>query len=86
MVQSIPRIFDDAKDAQHVAERLLSGGFDRSHVDVSTQDAAGSTVVDDAIDNNGGFFESSSSSDEEVTTHSPTGFRSTVLTVHTQSN
>ena len=117
--QTVVGIFDSASDAQQAVDQLVSAGFSRSDIDISTNSASGTSdtystgttdssaiipdrhantsgtmteeVVDDAKDTGdsiGNFFKSlfgGGDDDDQYKKHAEVGRRSSVVTVHAQS-
>jgi len=97
MAQTVIGFFDDAAEAQRAVEQLVSNGFDRNQVDVSSgnrNNALSTSATDtDRTDNdheNGvtRFFKNLfGDNDEEVSRYSKVGMQSNcIVTVHAQSS
>ncbi|MBD2755775.1 DUF2382 domain-containing protein [Spirosoma validum] len=111
MANTVIGIFDNASEAQHAVDQLISNGFDRSNVDISTntstdadssdtiiQDRHVNTsgtrteeVIDDTKDVGSGignFFSSlfGSDDDDDAKKYSSVGSRSSIVTVHTETD
>lgn len=93
MAQTVIGIFDKASEAQSAVEGLVNGGFDRNDIDLSTRNSDYSRETDDDDDNNheggiGGFFSSlfGSDDDDRNRRYTTVGNRSSIVTVHAQSD
>jgi stress response protein YsnF len=90
MTHTVIGIFDNAQEAQTAAQQLISSGFTQQNIDVSAQDATAGTTTGtyrDEEENDGisGFFRSLFGGSDEHRTYSQVARRSTVVTVHAQS-
>lgn len=90
--QTVVGIFDTASEAQSAVESLVNSGFDRSAVDLSTRNSDYSHDADEDHDTNngggiGGFFSSlfGSDDDDRNQRYTTVGQRSSIVTVHAQS-
>ncbi len=95
MAQTVVGFFDDAAEAQRAVEQLVSNGFDRSRVDVSSGGAGNSSTVSTSGDRDGDrengitrFFKNLfGDDDDEANRYSRVGARSnSIVTVHAQSS
>jgi len=93
MAQTVVGFFDDAADAQRAVEQLVSNGFDRSQIDVSSGTGSGtaSTSGHHDHDHENGitrFFKNLfGDNDEDADRYSRVGMRSnSIVTVHAQSS
>src|SRR5215218_3027724 len=93
MAQTVVGFFDDAADAQRAVEQLVSNGFDRSRIDVSSGTNSGTTSTsgDRDHDRENGitrFFKNLfGDNDEDADRYSRVGMRSnSIVTVHAQSS
>jgi len=93
--QTVIGVFDNASDAQDAVDKLISNGFSRDSIDLSTQAASDFTDTDttradrdDAHDSGiGGFFSSLFGSDsDDSKKYSHAASRSSIVTVHAQSS
>lgn len=96
MAQTVIGIFDSAREAQDAVEALVSGGFTRDLIDLSTSTATeGSTSTttdrdrdDDSGGGIGGFFRSLFGDDDDndrTTRYAEVGSRGSIVTVHARS-
>jgi stress response protein YsnF len=95
MSQTVVGFFDDAQDARRAVEQLVSNGFDRSRIDVSSGNSStgmgtASTSTDRGGDNENGitrFFKNLfGDNDDEADRYSRVGMSSnSIVTVHAQS-
>ncbi len=98
MAQTVIGIFDNASEAQNAAQQLISNGFSRSSIDISSQSssaassgaagygASSNANNDDFGDKVGNFFSSLFGSDQDDSKkYSTVASRGTVVTVHAQS-
>lgn len=92
MAQTVIGIFDNESEAQNAIQHLVSNGFTRSNIDLSSGSANASTSTsassskhdDDSI---GGFFRSLFGSDnDDADRYTTVGRRSCIVTVHAQSS
>src|SRR5215203_6443105 len=96
MAQTVVGFFDDAADAQRAVEQLVSNGFDRSRIDVSSGTNRGTSVStsgdrDTDRDHENGitrFFKNLfGDNDDEADRYSRVGMQSnSIVTVHAQSS
>jgi len=95
MAQTVIGFFDDASEAQRAVQQLVSNGFDRDRIDISTGNRGGSvsTTGDTTShsDNENGitrFFKNLFGDDDnEAQRYSKVGMRSnSIVTVHAQSS
>jgi stress response protein YsnF len=96
MAQTVVGFFDDAAEAQRAVEQLVSNGFDRSRIDVSSGRNSGTSVStsgnrDNDRDNENGitrFFKNLfGDNDDEANRYSRVGMQSnSIVTVHAQSS
>jgi len=93
MAQTVVGFFDDAADAQRAVEQLVSNGFDRSQIDISSGTGSGtaSTSGHHDHDHENGitrFFKNLfGDNDEDADRYSRVGMRSnSIVTVHAQSS
>jgi len=93
MAQTVVGFFDDAADAQRAVEQLVSNGFDRSRIDVSSGTGSGTATTSSHHDHdreNGitRFFKNLfGDNDEDANRYSRVGMRSnSIVTVHAQSS
>jgi len=93
MAQTVVGFFDDAADAQQAVEQLVSNGFDRSQIDISSGTGSGtaSTSGHHDHDHENGitrFFKNLfGDNDEDADRYSRVGMRSnSIVTVHAQSS
>jgi len=93
--QTVIGVFDNASDAQDAVDKLISNGFSRDSIDLSTQAASDFTDTDttradrdDEHDSGiGGFFSSLFGSDsDDSKKYSHAASRSSIVTVHAQSS
>lgn len=91
MAQTVVGFFDSAAEAQDAVDQLVSEGFSRDNIDLSTQSLSTTTDAsrsyrDDDDDNKGGiggFFRSLfSDDDDDREKYSTVGSRSSIVTVH----
>jgi hypothetical protein len=95
MAQTVVGFFDDAQDARRAVEQLVSNGFDRSRIDVSSGNSStgmgtASTSTDRGGDSENGitrFFKNLfGDNDDEADRYSRVGMSSnSIVTVHAQS-
>ncbi len=98
MANTVIGIFDSSSEAQRAVEQLISNGFTRSDIDVSsrgddmdrTSTGTTSSYSDRRDDDSFGdkisnFFSSLFDSDDDARTYSSVGTQGCVVTVHTQS-
>jgi len=94
MAQTVVGIFDNASEAQTAVQQLVSNGFSRDHIDISSRSedmdrTAGTTNYDrnDDDDSIGGFFRSlfGGNDDDDYRKYSTVGRRGSIVTVHTQT-
>jgi uncharacterized protein (TIGR02271 family) len=96
MAQTVIGIFDNATEAQNAAQQLISNGFSRDSIDISSQSSSaagyGATSSSRTADDNdfgdkvGNFFSSLFGSDQDDSRkYSTVASRGTVVTVHTRS-
>jgi stress response protein YsnF len=88
MTHTVIGIFDNAQEAQTAIQQLVSSGFTQQNIDISAQDATaatGTTSTDGNHDGIGGFFKSLFGDNDEHHAYSHVARRSTVVTVHAQS-
>jgi stress response protein YsnF len=95
MAQTVVGFFDDAQDARRAVEQLVSNGFDRSRIDVSSGNSGtgmgtASTSTDRGGDSENGisrFFKNLfGDNDDEADRYSRVGMNSnSIVTVHAQS-
>jgi len=95
MAQTVIGFFDDAADAQRAVQQLVSNGFDRDRIDVSSGNrsdmASTSGNTSDHHDHENGitrFFKNLfGDNDDEAERYSRVGMRSnSIVTVHAQSS
>lgn len=91
MAQTVIGIFDYTSEAQEAVSYLVSNGFDRSDIDLSTRaEKEGiSSSYDDEESHAGvsGFFSNLfGSSDEDAAKYSQVGQKGAIVTVHTTSS
>jgi stress response protein YsnF len=97
MAQTVVGFFDDAAEAQRAVEQLVSNGFDRSSIDVSSGAGRGTDTMSTSgsRDNDGDrengitrFFKNLfGDDDDEATRYSRVGLRSnSIVTVHARSS
>jgi len=97
MAQTVIGFFDDATAAQNAVQQLVSNGFDRDRIDVSSGNNRGalstSSTSSDRTDNDSEngitrFFKNLfGDNDEEATRYSRVGMQSnSIVTVHAQSS
>jgi len=95
MAQTVIGFFDDAADAQRAVQQLVSNGFDRDHIDISSGNRSNtvSTSGDtrEHHDHENGisrFFKNLfGDNDDEADRYSRVGMRSnSIVTVHAQSS
>jgi len=93
MAQTVVGFFDDAADAQRAVEQLVSNGFDRSRIDVSSGSNQGTTSTSSSrsTEHENGitrFFKNLfGDNDDEADRYSRVGMRSnSIVTVHAQSS
>jgi uncharacterized protein (TIGR02271 family) len=90
-MQTVIGIFDRASEAQSAVEGLANSGFDRSDIDLSTRNSDYNRDADNYDDDNeggiGGFFSSlfGSDDDDRNRRYTTVGQRSSIVTVHAQS-
>jgi len=90
MTHTVIGIFDSLQEAQTAVQQLVNGGLTQNNIDISAQDAtaAGATGTSGGAgehDGIGGFFQSLFGGNDEHKTYSHVARRSTVVTVHAQS-
>jgi stress response protein YsnF len=93
MAQTVVGFFDNAADAQRAVEQLVSNGFDRSRIDVSSGTGSGTSTTSGHHDHdreNGitRFFKNLfGDNDEDADRYSRVGMRSnSIVTVHADSS
>jgi uncharacterized protein (TIGR02271 family) len=98
MAQTVVGIFDKASEAQDAVEALVSGGFSRDQIDLSTrssdytydQGATTTTSADGSRDEGGigGFFRSlfGDDDDERTNRYATVGERGSIVTVHASTD
>jgi stress response protein YsnF len=84
MSQTVIGIFDSANEAQNAVQNLVTTGFTRERIDISTQNNSQRTASgnDDSI---GGFFSSLFGGDDEAKTYSHVARQGSVVTLHAQT-
>ena len=90
MTHTVIGIFDGLSEAQTAIQQLVSSGFAQQNIDVSAQDATAATPTGTSAssgqhDGIGGFFQSLFGGSDEHQTYAHVARRSTVVTVHAQS-
>ncbi len=92
MTHTVIGIFDSLPEAQTAIQQLISSGFAQQNIDVSAQDATAATTTGTSTsshagehDGIGGFFQSLFGGNDEHQTYAHVARRSTVVTVHAQS-
>lgn len=98
MANTVIGIFDNSSEAQRAVEQLISNGFTRSEIDISsrgedlnrTSTGTTNSYSDRHDDNSFGdkvsnFFSSLFDSDDDARTYSSVGTKGCVVTVHAQS-
>jgi len=97
MANTVIGIFDSSSEAQQAVEQLISNGFTRSDIDMSSRgddfDRTSSSTTsgyddrrdDDFGDKVSNFFSSLFDSDDDARTYSSVGKTGCVVTVHTHS-
>lgn len=91
MAQTVVGFFDDAAEAQRAVEQLVSNGFDRSRIDVSSGTGSSTTTSGDRdTEHENGitrFFKNLfGDNDDDADRYSRVGMRSnSIVTVHAQS-
>lgn len=95
MAQTVIGFFDDAAEAQRAVEQLVSNGFDRARIDISSGNRTGSVStsgdVSDHREHESGitrFFKNLfGDNDDEAERYSRVGMRSnSIVTVHAQTS
>ncbi|WP_375444326.1 YsnF/AvaK domain-containing protein [uncultured Fibrella sp.] len=94
MAQTVIGIFDKASEAQSAVESLVQSGFNRNDIDLSTRNSDYSRDTDDDDDHDAneggisGFFSSlfGSDDDDRNRRYATVGNRSSIVTVHAQSD
>jgi stress response protein YsnF len=90
MNHTVIGIFDGLPEAQTAIQQLISSGFAQQNIDVSAQDATAATSTGTSAsagqhDGISGFFKSLFGGSDEHQTYAHVARRSTVVTVHAQS-
>ncbi len=90
MTHTVIGIFDSLSEAQTAIQQLVSSGFAQQNIDVSAQDATSATTTGTSSqagehDGIGGFFKSLFGGSDEHQAYAHVARRSTVVTVHAQS-
>lgn len=85
MAQTVIGLFDNITEAQRAVEQLVTNGFTRSNIDISGQNAAGSSDYSEHNDHYGRFFNSLMDNQEEAGNYSAVARRGSLVTVHTQT-
>lgn len=87
MNQTVIGIFDNANEAQNAVQQLVTTGFTREHIDVTTQNISGSNSknINDDNDSIGGFFNSLFGGNDEARAYSHVARQGSVVTLHAQT-
>lgn len=90
MAQTVIGIFDYTSEAQEAVSYLVSNGFNRSDIDLSSRGAeTEGTTTDDYDDNHnsvGGFFSNLFGTDADADKYTEVGRKGSIVTVHAKTS
>jgi len=85
MSQTVIGIFDNANEAQNAVQQLVTTGFTRDNIDISTQNISNQNTTTRDDDSIGGFFNSLFGGNDEARTYSHVARQGSVVTLQTRS-